>query len=134
VLLQSPEAINILPTVRIFQNNRNAEARGTVLPIDYGASTSGLADMVQDSARQRLYIANPGLNRLEVFDMQKKTFLAPIAVGQLPRSMAFGNDGNTLYVASGGGETITIVDLSPASAASRSSCRTVRSGISWAIR
>jgi uncharacterized protein (TIGR03437 family) len=119
VLLQSPEAINILPTVRIFQNNRNAEARGTVLPIDYGASTSGLADMVQDSARQRLYIANPGLNRLEVFDMQKKTFLAPIAVGQLPRSMAFGNDGNTLYVASGGGETITIVDLSQGKATGR---------------
>src|SRR5215472_4079655 len=111
VLLQSNEAINILPAVRVFQNSRNAESRGAVIPIDWGASTSGLADMVQDSARQRLYIANPGLNRLEVFDMQKKVFLAPIAVGQLPRSMAFGNDGNTLYVGSGGGENISIVDL-----------------------
>src|ERR1041385_6970063 len=112
VLLQSTEAVNIVPAVRVFQNNRNAEARGTVLPIDWGASAAGLADMLLDSARQRLYIANPGLNRLEVFDMQKKTFLAPIPVGQLPRSMAFGNDGNTLYVASGGGENINIVDLS----------------------
>ena len=32
-------------------------------------------------------------------------------MAQLPRSMAFGNDGNTLYVASGGGEQISIVDL-----------------------
>jgi uncharacterized protein (TIGR03437 family) len=111
VLLQSNEAVNIIPAVRVFQNNRNAEARGTILPIDWGASTAGLADMLQDSTRQRLYIANPGLNRLEVFDMQKKAFLAPIPVGQLPRSMAFGNDGNTLYVASGGGENISIVDL-----------------------
>jgi uncharacterized protein (TIGR03437 family) len=119
VLLQSSEAINILPTVRVFQNNRNAEARGAILPIDTGASTTGLADMLQDAARQRLYIANPGLNRLEVFDMQKKTFLAPIAVGQLPRSMAFGNDGNTLYVASGGSENITIVDLTQGKATGR---------------
>ena len=111
ILLQSNEAVNILPTVRVFQNNRNAEARGSILPIDWGASAVGLADMLQDAARQRLYIANPGLNRLEVFDMQKKVFLSPIAVGQLPRSMAFGNDGNTLYVASGGGENINIVDL-----------------------
>ena len=67
--------------------------------------------MLADTTRQRIYIANPGLNRLEVFDMQRRQFLNPIAVGQLPRSMAFGNDGNTLYVASGGGEQISVVDL-----------------------
>jgi len=111
ILLQSNEAINIVPAVRVFQNNRNAEARGSIVPIDWGASSTGLADLLVDSTRQRLYIANPGLNRLEVFDMQKQTFLAPIPVGQLPRSMAFGNDGQTLYVASGGGETISVVDL-----------------------
>jgi uncharacterized protein (TIGR03437 family) len=111
LLIQSTEAINIVPTVRVFQNSRNAEARGTLLPIDWGASATGLADMLADTTRQRIYIANPGLNRLEVFDMQKRVFLAPIAVNQLPRSMAFGNDGKTLYVASGGGEQIGVVDL-----------------------
>jgi len=111
ILLQSSEAVNIIPAVRVFQNNRNAEARGSVIPMDWGASATGLADLLVDSARQRLYIANPGLNRLEVFDTQKQVFLAPIPVGQLPRSMAFGNDGRTLYVASGGGETISAVDL-----------------------
>jgi len=111
LLLQSNQAINILPAIRVFQNSRNAESRGSILPIDTGGSTTGLADMLQDAARQRLYIANPGLNRLEVFEMQRKAFLAPIPVAQLPRSMAFGNDGNTLYVASGSGETISIVDL-----------------------
>jgi uncharacterized protein (TIGR03437 family) len=111
LLIQANEAVNVVPTVRVFQNSRNTEARGTILPIDWGASTTGLADMLADTTRQRIYIANPGLNRLEVFDMQKREFLTPIAVGQLPRAMAFGNDGNTLYVASGGGEHIGIVDL-----------------------
>ncbi len=111
LLVQATEAVNIIPTIRVFQNSRNTEARGSILPIDWGASTAGLADMLADNTRQRLYIANPGLNRLEVLDMQKRVFLAPIAVNQLPRSMAFGNDGNTLYVASGGGEQIGVVDL-----------------------
>ena len=111
LLIQAGEAVNIIPAVRVFQNTRNTEATGTILPIDWGASASGLADMLGDTPRQRIYIANPGLNRLEVFDMRKQQFLSPIPVSQLPRSMAFGNDGNTLYVASGGSEQISIVDL-----------------------
>jgi uncharacterized protein (TIGR03437 family) len=111
LLIQATEAVNIIPAVRVFQNTRNAESKGTILPIDWGASTAGLADMLGDTARQRIYIANPGLNRLEVFDMRTRQFLSPIPVSQLPRSMAFGNDGNTLYVASGGGELISVVDL-----------------------
>src|ERR1022692_5146762 len=111
LLIQATEAVNIIPAVRVFQNTRNAEATGAIVPIDWGASSTGLADMLGDTARQRIYIANPGLNRLEVFDMQQRQFLSPIPVSQLPRSMAFGSDGNTLYVASGGGEQISIVDL-----------------------
>ncbi len=111
LVIASPEAVNIIPNVRVFQNNRNAEARGTLIPVDIGATTTGLTDMLSDPVRQRLYIANPGLNRIEVFDMQKQQFLAPISVGQLPRSMAFGADTNTLYVANSGGETIGVVDL-----------------------
>jgi len=90
--------------VRVYQNNRNTEQRGAILPVDTGATNSGLTDMLADTTRQRLYIANPGLNRVEVFDMQRKQFLAPITVGQLPRSLAFGQDNNTLYVANSGGE------------------------------
>jgi uncharacterized protein (TIGR03437 family) len=111
LLIQATEAVNIIPSVRVFQNSRNAESKGSILPIDWGPSATGLADMLGDTARQRIYIANPGLNRLEVFDMQRRQFLSPIPVSQLPRSMAFGNDGNTLYVASGGGELISVVDL-----------------------
>jgi DNA-binding beta-propeller fold protein YncE len=75
--------------------------------------------MISDGARQRLYVANPGLNRLEVFDVRTRQFLSPITVGQLPRSMAFGSDGNTLYVANAGGENISIVDLAQGKAVGR---------------
>src|SRR5262249_35846802 len=101
LLVQSSEAINVIPHIRVFQNNRNAESRGAILPVDIGATTTGLTDMVADSVRRRLYIANPGLNRIEIFDMQREQFLAPVRVGQLPRSLALASDGNTLYVAQG---------------------------------
>jgi uncharacterized protein (TIGR03437 family) len=111
VLIQAAEAVNILPNVRVFQNTRNPESRGTILPVDIGATTAGLTDMVADTARRRLYIANPALNRVEIFDMQKQQFLGPVTVGQLPRSLTMGTDGNTLYVANAGSEMISIVDL-----------------------
>lgn len=111
-LIQSNEAINIAPNVLIYQNYRNAEAKGAVIPVSIGASSSeGLVDMVTDATRQRLYIANSGLNRVEVFDMRGQQFLSPIKVGQLPRSLALGNDGVTLYAANSGGESISVVDL-----------------------
>ena len=111
LLIQSTQALNIVPNVRVFQNDRNAEASGAVIPVDIGATATGLTDMLADAPRQRLYIANPALNRIEIFDMQKQQFLAPITVGQLPKSLAFGADNNTLYVANSGGENISILDL-----------------------
>ncbi len=111
-LVQSSEAINIPPTITVFQNNRDAEARGDLIPVPTGLSANeGLVDMVLDAARRRLYIANSGRNRIEVFDTRTREFQAPIKVGQLPRSLALAPDGNTLYVANSGGESISIVNL-----------------------
>ncbi len=111
-LIQSPEAINIAPNVRVFQNNRNAEARGQVFPVSQNISAAeALMDILMDSNRRRIYITNSGLNRIEIFDMVQQQFLTPVKVGQLPHNMAFGTDGNTLYVANSGGESISIVDL-----------------------
>jgi len=111
-LIQSTEAINIPPNIRIFQNNHDSEARGDVIPVRLNAaSNEGLFDMITDTVRQRLYIANSGMNRVEVFDLRTKRFLAPIKVGQLPHSLAFGTDGITMYVANNGSETLSVVDL-----------------------
>jgi len=111
-IVASPEAINIPPTIHVYQNNRDSISTGQVVSVPINATTAeGLTDILLDSARQRLYIANSGLNRLEVFDLKTQKFLSPIKVGQLPHAMSFGTDGNTLYVANTGGESISVVDL-----------------------
>ncbi len=110
-LIQSPEAINIPDRVRVYENSRDSDARGTIVPIPVGIATGAtLPDLAYDSTRQRVYIANSGLNRVEVYDIQQQAFLTPIKVGQLPVSMALTPEGDTLYVANSGGETISIVD------------------------
>ncbi|MFB3825989.1 MAG: beta-propeller fold lactonase family protein [Bryobacteraceae bacterium] len=111
-LVSSPEAINIPFRVRVYQNSRNAEAEGSVTPVPVSVSTAeGLVDIVSDTLRQKLYIANSGMNRVEVFDTNTNQFLAPVKVGQLPRSLALSPDGNFLYVANTGGESISVIDL-----------------------
>jgi uncharacterized protein (TIGR03437 family) len=111
--VQSNEAINVPSRVRVYQNNRNAEAQGEIIPVPVGVSANeALEDLVYDASRQRLYIANSGMNRIEVFDIRQHQFLSGIKVGQLPRSMALTPDGSTLYVANSGGENISIVDPS----------------------
>ncbi len=110
-LIQSPEAINIPDRIRVYENSRDSDARGTIVPIPVGiASGATLPDLVYDSTRQRVYIANSGLNRVEVYDIQQQAFLTPIKVGQLPVSMALTVEGDTLYVANSGSETLSIVD------------------------
>jgi uncharacterized protein (TIGR03437 family) len=110
-VVQSNEAVNIPPAIRVLQNNRNSEFRGDIVPIPVGLSAAeGLVDMVHDAARGRLYIANSGLNRMEVFDTRAQVFLPPVKVGQLPRSIALSPDGQTIYVANSGGENISVID------------------------
>ncbi len=115
VTLATPEAINLPPAIRVFMNVRQPDQRGQIFPVptvpNGGLAAFGLQDLQIDDARGRLYISNAGYNRIEVFDTKKQAFLAPIPAGQFPRQMALGLDGYTLYVANGGGESISIIDL-----------------------
>jgi DNA-binding beta-propeller fold protein YncE len=121
--LSSPEAINIPNTIRVYLNYRQGDQRGVIYPVPTtqnnnpggsGGNTAGnegLQDILLDEARGLVYLTNSGYNRIEVFDIQKQHFVAPIPVGQLPHQMAMGTDGKTLYVGNTGGESISIVDL-----------------------
>jgi uncharacterized protein (TIGR03437 family) len=111
-LLQANNAVNLPSRVTVYQNNRNSEARGELTTIERGISTAeGLVDLVLDAQRQRIYIANSGLNRVEVFDIRTRTLMPPIKVGQLPRALALALDNSLLYVANSGGESISVIDV-----------------------
>jgi hypothetical protein len=112
VFLSSAEAVNLPPVIRVYMNFRNSDQRGLVFPVPTSLSAAeGLYDLVLDEARQRLYVANSGYNRIEVFDTARLKFLEPIETGQLPHQMAMSLDGSTLYVGNTGGESIQIIDL-----------------------
>jgi DNA-binding beta-propeller fold protein YncE len=119
ITLQSPNAINVLPTIRVFMNYRDSTQRGLVFPVPTGPNSNnaaapsfqGLQDIVLDQTRNRVYITNPGYNRIEVFDTQKLEFQTPIPVGAVPHQMAMGLDGYTLYVANTASEQVMMVDL-----------------------
>ncbi|MGI8991017.1 MAG: hypothetical protein ACR2I2_15745 [Bryobacteraceae bacterium] len=121
VTLSSPDAINIPNTIRVYMNYRNPDQRGIVYPLPTSPNSSAntalpggneaLQDIVLDEPRGRVYITNSGFNRIEVFDINRKKFVDPIVVGQLPHQMAMATDGTTLYVGNTGGESIGIVDL-----------------------
>ncbi len=114
VALSSIEAINLPNSIRVYMNYRNPDQRGMIYPVPTGPNNfvaEGLHDIVVDEARKLVYITNSGYNRVELFDIRKQRFVEPIPVGQLPHSLALGLDGDTLYVANTGGESISIVDL-----------------------
>ncbi len=119
-IISSAQSVNISPRIRVYQNSRNSEARGRIQPIDTSLSPNeALVDMVQDTVRQKLYIANSGMNRIEIFDTATKKLLKPVKVGQLPRSLAMSPDGGVLYVANSGSEYISVVDLDKLTVVSR---------------
>ncbi len=110
-LITSAQAVNIPNIVRAYENARDSDARGTIVPLAVGPSAATpLSDLIFDQTRQRVYIANTGLNRVEVYDIKGQAFLTPIKVGQMPSSMALTPDGFTLYVANSGGENLSVVD------------------------
>ncbi len=131
VTLSSAQAINIPPVIRVYMNYRQPDQRGVIFPLPTTPNTNpnnsviavaslgtpttagneGLQDIVLDEPRHLLYITNSGYNRVEVFDTLQQVFTTPIPVGQLPHAMAMSTDGNSLYVANTGGESISIIDL-----------------------
>src|SRR5438034_1969800 len=65
---------------------------GTVTP------ALGAADLVLDQPRGRLYLINSNLNRVQVYSIAQRTFLASITTGTQPLAGAMSPDGKFLYV------------------------------------
>ena len=78
---------------------------GTVTP------ALGAADIVLDQPRGRLYLINSNLNRVQVYSIAQRTFLASITTGTQPLAGAMSPDGRFLYVTCYAQASLNVIDL-----------------------
>jgi hypothetical protein len=91
---------------------------GFTRPLPLGGS---IADAIYDSTRRELYLTNPGLSRVEVFQVASSTFVATgiPSAGSRPWGIALwpkdtlGHYADTLVVANSGGTQMSILNVGP---------------------
>jgi hypothetical protein len=91
---------------------------GFTRPLPLGGS---IADAIYDSTRRELYLTNPGLSRVEVFQVASSTFVAtgipsagsrPWGIALWPRD-TLGHYADTIVVANSGGTQLSILNVGP---------------------
>jgi YVTN family beta-propeller protein len=84
---------------------------------DYGAQLAsydfGVADIIRDDQRDRVYATVPSRNSVVVIDSESLSVIASIFTGSNPAGLDISPDGSRLYVANSGSAQngITILDL-----------------------
>ena len=111
ITVSSPESINGDQKITILANVTNPDQVGALFPLE-----GFLSDILVDDLRQRVYLSNTTKNQIEVFSIAQRAFLNPIAVGAIPKSLAFSNNRSRVLVTHLGTESMTVIDaesLSP---------------------
>lgn len=105
VLVTSDESISGDQTVSLRFNLTSPDQIGTVFPLE-----GFLTDILVDDARERVYLVNSSKNQLEVFSTARQEFLPAVALGSIPKSVAFSQDKKRLYVTHLGTEHLLVLD------------------------
>src|SRR5260370_17074595 len=71
----------------------------------------GVADLILDEPRAKLYLINSNLNRVDVWSTAQRRFLSPITTGTNPLAGAMSPDGKFLYVTSYNQVSLNVIDL-----------------------
>ncbi|MDT8367900.1 MAG: hypothetical protein RQ745_01745 [Longimicrobiales bacterium] len=82
--------------------------RTVILP---GGGAGLILDAVVDTARRNLFLSNPDRGRVEVFRLDTEVFGTSISAGSRPVGMDISRDGDSLWVANGGGTNFSVIDL-----------------------
>jgi hypothetical protein len=92
---------------------------GVTRPLPAGGS---IADAIFNANRNELYLTNPTLSRVEIFQVANTTFVAngiptagpqPWGLALFPRD-TLGNYADTIVVANSGGTELSVIDVTPA--------------------
>jgi uncharacterized protein (TIGR03437 family) len=84
----------------------SAATIGTVVPV-----VGQVADLVYDTTRNLVYLANANRNDVEIYSVDGRRLLGSVQTGLQPGSLAISPDGDTLYVANIGSLTISAINL-----------------------
>src|SRR5438876_1883844 len=98
--------------ISFFPPAASAANIGTVVPV-----VGQVADLIYDAARNLVYLANSSRNDVEIYSVDRGQLVGSIFTGLQPASLALSPDGNTLYVANIGSQTISAVNLNSRSVA-----------------
>jgi hypothetical protein len=91
---------------------------GFTRPLPFGGS---IADAIYDSTRRELYLTNPTLSRVEVFQVANSTFVAagipsagaqPWGIALWPKD-TLGHYADTIVVANSGGTQLAVINVGP---------------------
>jgi hypothetical protein len=91
---------------------------GVTKPLPFGGR---VADAIYNANQNELYLTNPGLSRVEVFQVANTSFVAtgiptagpvPWGIALWPRD-TLGNYGDSIVVANAGGTELSIIDVRP---------------------
>src|SRR5229473_7527591 len=95
----------------------------------------GAADMVLDQSRPggRLYLINSNLNRVQVYSIAQRTFLASITTGTQPLAGAMSPDGKFLYVTCYAQASLNVIDLDRSTVIRRVSLQASPEGVAVGV-
>src|ERR1041385_2210732 len=93
--------------VSLFSPSVEAANIGTVVPV-----IGVVADLVYDSSRRVVYLANFTRNEVDIYSLGNKAITGSVPTGLQPAGLALSPDVSTLYVANIGSNTISSINLS----------------------
>lgn len=106
--IQSAQAVNVPPAVRVLINSRQPAQRGTFVDIP-GTLVDLLAD--PNPNRNRFYVLRQDINQVLVFDGKNDTQIATLRTGNTPKGMAITFDQRYLLVGCDNSHYLDVFDL-----------------------
>jgi len=104
--LQSGQAMNIIPPVRVLINSQQPAQRGTFVDIP-----GTLVDILPDPTQNRFYVLRQDLNQVLVFDGSNNTQIATLRTKNVPKGMAITFDQQYLLVGHDSSQYISVFNL-----------------------
>ena len=106
--IQSGQAVNVPPPVRVLINSRQPDQRGSFVDIP-----GTLVDLVADPNinRARYYVLRQDMNQVLVFNSKNNTQIATLRTGNTPKGMAITFDQQYLLVGCDNSHYLDVFDL-----------------------